>query len=178
MESYFLRFGHGGTNPVRGPRRLLPYAAGSGPPVLAFFLLLLPGFLFLLRSKPSIVPRARLLAHCSVFVFPPVSSSLWAPSPCTWKYLFHFISIGHIIASETEEEIFRALGTSHHYICIFLVICEREACVHASCLYWGRWRLTLRIGQRLLVLFHQGLVKLTLTCHRYPLCRCSVGGTT
>lgn len=36
-ESDFLRFAHGGTDPVRGPRRLLPYAAGSGRPVLAFF---------------------------------------------------------------------------------------------------------------------------------------------
>jgi hypothetical protein len=69
---------------------------------------------------PGIVPRARLLAH--------------SPSLRFHLFLLHcrhrirelgnaylnFISIGHIIASETEEEIFRTLGTSHHYICIFL----------------------------------------------------------
>jgi hypothetical protein len=86
IESDFLRFGHGGTDPVCGPRRLLPFAAGSGRPVLAFLPLLLTGFLFLLRTKPGIVPRARLLAHSPVFGFPHVSSSLSAPSPRTWKH--------------------------------------------------------------------------------------------
>jgi hypothetical protein len=46
---------------------------------------------------------------------------------------FNFISIGHIIASETEEDIFRTLGTSLHYIHIFLMIwrieSERRACM-------------------------------------------------
>ena len=41
-----LRSGHGGADPVRGPRRLLPFAASSGRRVLAFFppssLLLVP----------------------------------------------------------------------------------------------------------------------------------------
>jgi len=54
----------------------------DGRPVLAFFPLLLPGFLFLLRSKPGIVPRA-LTGHsycippvAARLVFSPVSSSL------------------------------------------------------------------------------------------------------
>lgn len=51
-----LRSGHGGADPVRGPKRLLPYAASSGRRVLAFFPLLL-FFLFLLRPKPGVVPR-------------------------------------------------------------------------------------------------------------------------
>lgn len=114
---------------MRRPRRLLPYAAGSGRPVLAFSPLLLPGFLFLLRSKPGIVPRA--LTGIAI-AFPQLHSVF---STCFFLIMGHrlrvlgntylnFISIGHIIASETEEDIFRALGMSHHYICIFLVICE------------------------------------------------------
>lgn len=116
---------------MRGPRRLLPYAAGSGRPVFAFSPLLLPGFLFLLRSKPSIVPRA-LTGIAIAF---PQLHSVFCVSTCFFLTMGHrlrvlgntylnFISIGHIIASETEEDIFRALGMSHHYICIFPVICE------------------------------------------------------
>lgn len=88
----FLRFGYGGTDPVRGPRRLLPYAADSRRPVLAF---LPPSFAWLL------VPAAVKAGYCAaraylysyrippvctapVFVFPPVSSSLWH---CTTRVL-------------------------------------------------------------------------------------------
>ncbi len=62
-----------------------------------------------------------------------ISLSLFLPLGTISVYLatlIPFISIGHIIASETEEAIFRILGTLYHYICI---VCEdkRRACTQA-----------------------------------------------
>jgi hypothetical protein len=104
---------------VRGPRRLVPYAAGSGRPVLAFP----PSFACLL------VPAAVKAGCCAASAYLALSSPVFVSSLVSFyrhrlRVLgntdLNFISIGHIIASETEEEIFRKLGSSHHYICIFL----------------------------------------------------------
>lgn len=69
---------------MRGPRRLLPYAADSRRPVLAFPPLLLPGFLFLLRSKPGIVPRA-LTGIATAF-----PQFALHPSLCFHPFLLHY----------------------------------------------------------------------------------------
>jgi hypothetical protein len=158
---------------VCGPRWHLPFVASSGRPVLAFFPLS-SCFLFLLRSKPGIVPRLLEQALHPVFLlfFP---SSLWAPSPPrTWKPDFILLSIGHIIASETEEDIFRILGTSIHCSCLF---CDMRGMRPGGV---ARFPLGAQApdAQEWAALAHFVSIRvmLGLTCQWYPLCRCSVGG--
>ncbi len=116
-----------GIDPVRGPRWLFPYSAGSGRPVLAFF----SAFFSPLWLLVPCCDQSRVLCRTRTgTAFPVLCSTTFSFFPLghhlrvVGKTDFHLISIGHIIASETEEEIFRILGTSYRYICIFLVICE------------------------------------------------------
>ena len=83
-----LRFGHGGTDPVRGPRRHLPFAASSGRRVLAFLspsaLLLVPAAVKAGCCVPRLVEQAlhsplppfRLCLIVSFFCFCTVSAYL------------------------------------------------------------------------------------------------------
>jgi len=111
IESDFLRFGHDGADPVRGLRRLLPYTAGSGRPS-SHSSPSFACFLFLLRSKPGIVPRV-LTGTGNAF---PQLDSAFCVSTCLFLLYGHclrvlentqsdFVSIGRVIASETEEDI-------------------------------------------------------------------------
>jgi hypothetical protein len=169
---------------VRGPRRHLPYAAGPDAQFSHFFPFFCSASCSCCGQSRVLCRRAWWNRHCislapsiRLCVFLSCFSSFWGTVSAYLEPLILFrISIGHIIASETEEDVFRALGMSHHYSLHFSCDLRRlrargvRAC---SGLHWGRWRLMLEIGRRLFVLFHQGLVQ--LTCHWYPLCRCSVG---
>lgn len=115
-----LRSGHGGADPVRGPKRLLPYAASSGRRVLAFFS----------PSSLLLVPAAAKAGCCAAlstgtgtaFSLPPsvfVFLSFWHHFRVLGN-TDHRISIGHIIASETEEDVFRILGALRRCIYFYL----------------------------------------------------------
>jgi hypothetical protein len=121
---------------VGRPKRLFPNAAGSGRPVLAFFLFSasVPAAI----RNPGIatrLPRQALHSHLRlVSVFPLLFlfyfiffAPFLQPSPrstVVWE-TDRFDSTGHVIASETEEVIFRILGTSDRGM-ICCMICLRE----------------------------------------------------
>jgi hypothetical protein len=100
-----------------GPERLFPYAAGSGRPPIFFLLSFSASVPAAIRTgvlRPRLLEQALHPPSCALS-FCPFFFQHWHPLRVVGTLIKLFLA-GHIIASETEEDIFQILGGSDHDI--------------------------------------------------------------